>query len=105
MSVQTGIFRIDGMPVRREDVTHLLAGLQGRGPDYCAVFSDGEIGIGFRGLHLSPEDKDDQPVQSICGAVLTFDGRLDNRSEIGMLTSVPRVADVTDAQLVLHAFV
>jgi asparagine synthase (glutamine-hydrolysing) len=102
MSVQTGTLRFDHCPVSRAEVAFLLQGLEERAPDYAGIHVSGSIGLGFRGFNISPEDGGDQPMAGLTGAVLTFDGRLDNRDDLIRLLDVRGLA--SDARLALAAF-
>lgn len=104
MSVQTGIFHLEGQLACHGEVTHLLHGTEERGPDYMNVQVTGSIGMGFRGFHIAPEDRDDQPLTGCGESVITFDGRLDNREELARRLGLLHVANLSDAALVLSAF-
>lgn len=78
MSVQTGIYCFDNTEVSRLDVEYLLGGLEERGPDYSGIFIRGSLGIGYRGFLITPDEQMNQPLVRDT-AILTFDGRLDDR--------------------------
>jgi asparagine synthase (glutamine-hydrolysing) len=102
MSVQAGTLRFDHYPVSRAEVAFLLQGLEERAPDYAGIHVSGSIGLGFLGFNISPEDGRDQPMAGLTGAVVTFDGRLDNRDDLIRLLDVRGLA--SDARLTLAAF-
>src|SRR5437764_9397168 len=77
MSVQAGILSLQNRHISPHELEFLLFGLEERSPDYSDMVISRSVGMAFRGLLLSPEDKHDQPLQSASGALLTFDGRLD----------------------------
>jgi asparagine synthase (glutamine-hydrolysing) len=83
MSAQFGIWNFDGMPpscVHIEKAASLLASY---GPDGGGSFSDSGVTIIYRGFHNTRVSHGEaQPHVSRSGAVLTWDGRLDNRTEL-----------------------
>ena len=53
------------------------------GPDSDEEYSEGSVRILYRAFHTTEEScRETQPHISRCGAVVTWDGRLDNRSEL-----------------------
>jgi len=83
MSVQYGVWNFDGQaldPHYLENVNTLLAPY---GPDSAKTYSTGEVNILFRAFHTTKEShREIQPYVSSMGAVMTWDGRLDNREEL-----------------------
>ena len=72
----------------------MLAPISHRGPDGMDVWIEGSVGLGSALLKVVPESKGEvQPYVHTSGAVLVFDGRLDNRAE---LLSVLRGASDVD---------
>lgn len=104
MSVQTGTMSFDSRNISRSEIEFLLHDLEERGPDYSGIYIAGPVGMGFRGALIAPEDKNDQPIFGGSGVVLTFDGRLDCRSEVVSRLCVPGAAAMSDAALVLLAY-
>jgi len=59
--------------------------------------------MGFRGLLITPQDKNNQPVHSNCAAI-TFDGRLDQRTALATEIAGSQHTMASDAELVLAAY-
>ncbi len=106
MSGILGVWNLDGRPVERELLDKMAATMAHRGPDGCFVWSDGSIGLACQQLKVSPESLNEtQPLVGSTGAVLVWDGRLDNREEI--LADLPDrtiPANAPDPELVLAAY-
>jgi asparagine synthase (glutamine-hydrolysing) len=105
MSVQFGRWNFDGQPVDRgylEKVSPLLAPY---GPDGAGSYSKGNISILYRAFHTTKESRrESQPHLASSGAILTWDGRLDNREElIGQLGDLV-TAHSTDLDIVSAAY-
>lgn len=105
MSVQFGIWNCrgaadaDGKAISK--VRELLAP---HGPDGVSGFSRREVAISYFGFHTTQTSRHErQPLVSPSGAVLTWDGRLDNSRELiselnrGPLNDLPDIAVVAAA--------
>jgi asparagine synthase (glutamine-hydrolysing) len=105
MSGITGIWNLDGAPVAGEVLSAMSARLRHRGRDGEAHRIDAAVGFSCQHLWVAPEDHGEhQPLVAAgrSGAMLAFDGRLDNRGE---LISLLRVSPgLSDARLVLAAY-
>jgi asparagine synthase (glutamine-hydrolysing) len=104
VSIQTGLYNFDGRPATHEDIAFLLTALESSCPDYAHIQLAKSLGMGFMGALLTPEDQPDQPITGADNLVMTFDGRLDNRAELLLLTGLGSNARVSDARLVLSVF-
>ncbi|MCU1301777.1 MAG: Asparagine synthetase [Candidatus Sulfotelmatobacter sp.] len=104
MSIQAGIRYFNARYVSRPEIEFLLQGLEHRGPDYFRVHLAKSVGMGFRGLLIAPEDREDQPLVGLSGSVVSFDGRLDNREEIASRVGVRLGSEVSDGMLVTAAY-
>ena len=60
--------------------------------------------MGFRGLLIAPEDREDQPLVGHSGSVITFDGRLDNREEVASRLGLTVTTAISDALLALLSY-
>jgi asparagine synthase (glutamine-hydrolysing) len=101
MSVQFGKCNFDGKPVNPEDLDPVRAVLTPYGPDGERYICNDNLAIIYRAFHTTKEShRETQPHISKSGAVITWDGRLDNREElIDQLNGrVPR--EPTDLELV-----
>lgn len=83
MSGIVGVWNLDGEPVEREVLARMSATLAHRGPDGEKLWTDGPVGLACQLLRVTPESATEtQPLVGSSGAVVVFDGRLDNREEL-----------------------
>lgn len=83
MSAFAGILNFDGAPVGRRVLEELARSLARLGPDGGGYKQCENVGVVFRAFHTDSESKlARQPLVSIHGHILTWDGRLDNRLEL-----------------------
>ncbi|MBI4382317.1 MAG: hypothetical protein HY574_14160 [candidate division NC10 bacterium] len=107
MSGIVGIWNLDGRPVEEGVLTGMSATLAHRGPDGEGLWMQGSAGLACRLLRVTPEaTTETQPLVHVSGAVLVFDGRLDNREELlASLTASPSISpESPDPGLVLAAY-
>lgn len=108
MSGIAGIYQLDGRPANTELIKQMIRSLAHRGPDAAGNWHDGAIALAHCMLHTTPESLlEVQPLQDETGdAVIIFDGRIDNRSDLkALLLSKGFAARTdTDAELVLEAY-
>ncbi len=101
---QCGFLRFDGKEASRAEMAEVLG-------EYCDVEAethgehlDGSLGMAYRGVRITcEEDGEKQPLQD-SPFVVTFDGRLDNREEVGSYAGMSSVNGVSDPALVLAVF-
>lgn len=83
MSAQFGRWDIDGRPADQDYLAKAGEMLAPYGPDGGGAYIKDNVGILFRAFHTTKESrKETQPWVIPSGAVLTWDGRLDNREEL-----------------------
>jgi asparagine synthase (glutamine-hydrolysing) len=83
MGVQFGTCNFDGKPVDPQDLDQVRPVLAPYGPDGEGWICRDNFGILFRAFHTTKESRSEaQPLVSKSGAVITWDGRLDNREEL-----------------------
>jgi asparagine synthase (glutamine-hydrolysing) len=83
MSVQFGRWNFEGQPLAPEYAEKVSAALAPYGPDSDESYSNGGLQILYRAFHTTKESRrETQPHVSPSGAVITWDGRLDNRAEL-----------------------
>jgi len=83
MSVQFGRWDFEGQPPAPDYIEKVSAALAPYGPDSDESYSNGGIRILYRAFHTTKESRrETQPHVSPSGAVITWDGRLDNRTEL-----------------------
>src|SRR5712691_5792480 len=89
MSVQFGRWNFEGQPPEAEYIEKVNATLAPYAPDGNETYAHGGVKILYRAFHTTKESHHEvQPHVSASGAVITWDGRLDNRAElIGELCS------------------
>ncbi len=107
MSGILGIWNRDGRPVDRSELLRLRARLAHRGGDADGVDIRGSAGFACCLSRITPEAvTETQPLVSSSGAVLVFDGRIDNREELlALLEPIATVSvDSSDSALVLAAY-
>ena len=83
MSVQFGRWNFEGQPPTLEYIEKVSATLAPYGPDSDESYSNGGLRILYRAFHTTKESRrETQPHISLSGAVITWDGRLDNRTDL-----------------------
>jgi len=99
MSVQFGIWNCDGRPVDPAVIAKARLMLTPYGPDDSGLYCENYLGILYCAFHTTEESsRQTQPLALPSGALLVWDGRLDNRTElVGDLngTLTPFSADVS----------
>lgn len=103
--MQFGRSNFDGQSVDPQYVDKVNALLSPYGPDGCSSYSVPGTSILYLAFHTTRESRrEKQPLLCASGAVITWDGRLDNRSElIGELAGVLNGSS-TDAEIVAAAY-
>src|SRR6266568_2432381 len=83
MSVQFGRWNFEGQPPDPDYIEKVIATLAPYGPDSDESYSKDGVRILYRAFHTTKESRrETQPHISSSGAVITWDGRLDNRAEL-----------------------
>src|SRR6266849_6700258 len=107
MSGIVGMWNLDGRPVEHAVLTALSAPMAHRGPDGEGRWVQGPVGLACQLFRVTPESATEtQPLVGSSGAVLVFDGRLDNREDLlaSLKTSQGVRPDSPDPALVLGAY-
>jgi asparagine synthase (glutamine-hydrolysing) len=107
MSGIVGIWNLDGRPAEPEVLARMSATLAHRGPDGEERSIEGPVGLACQLFRVTPESAEEkQPLVGSSGAVLVFDGRLDNREELlaTLRDSRPVSASSPDPVLVLATY-
>ncbi len=105
MSIQFGIWNLDGRPVEPVDLDRAAMSFAPYGCDGARSFLNGNVGILFRSFHATKESRTEtQPHVSTSGLVLTWDGRLDNRAELIRDLSPDVSLASTDVEIVAAAY-
>jgi asparagine synthase (glutamine-hydrolysing) len=105
MSVQFGRWSFDGLPPARDYVEKVCGILTSYGPDGSDSYSAGGLNILYRAFHTTKEARHErQPYISKSGAVITWDGRLDNRTELIHQLKGTLTTNSTDVSVVAAAY-
>jgi len=83
MSILFGSWHFDGRPSDPDEVTAVRSALSACGVDCVDFYSQPGITVSFGAFYTTPESRlERQPHILPSGAVLTWDGRLDNRQDL-----------------------
>jgi len=105
VSVQYGEWNFDERPPDREQLNRAAAMLVPYGPDGESNYVNGGVGIVFRAFCTSRESRSEtRPLCLRSGAILTWDGRLDNREELLRKFHDILETNATDAAIVAAAY-
>jgi asparagine synthase (glutamine-hydrolysing) len=105
MSVQFGKWNFSGEPSAPDDLERVHRTFLPYGPDGGNTYSGGGASILYRAFHTTKESRSEtQPLVLSCGAVLTWDGRLDNRAELLNLLDGGLLNAATDVSIVAAAY-
>jgi asparagine synthase (glutamine-hydrolysing) len=105
MSAQYGKCNFDGTPVDPKSISQARLLLAPHGPDIEGSFYKTNVSILYRGFHTTKESHyEAQPHILPSGAVLTWDGRLDNRHELVRCLEGQLGNCATDVSIVAAAY-
>jgi len=105
MSVQAGVWNLDGEPIDRDSLVKISHSLTEYGPDGEATYFDHSVGLLYRPFHTTSESRlEHQPHISDTGKVMTWDGRLDNRDDLIAQVHDYLLDDHSDVAIVQAAF-
>src|SRR5579884_798472 len=104
MKLQIGVLYLDGRQAGPSDLYRLLGEFDGRSFETTGEVIDGPLAMVYRGDRITyEEDSEIQPFK-LGPYILAWDGRLDNREELGNRLSLRRLETVPDPEIVLRAF-
>src|SRR5947209_6764856 len=84
MSGIGAVLSLDGSAIPQSEVERMANVLKPYGPDRQKILARGSCAFAFCLHHFTPEDFfEQQPIQFANRFVMLFDGRIDNRSELG----------------------
>src|SRR6266516_1578360 len=98
---------LDGSGVPRSDVERMANVLKPYGPDRQKILTRGNAAFVFCLQKLTPEDSFEvQPLLLANRFVMLFDGRVDNRSELGNIldVSISELSSMPDSMIVIRLF-
>jgi asparagine synthase (glutamine-hydrolysing) len=105
MSVQFGSWNFAGQPPAEDYIEKVGATLAPYGPDSNESYSKNGIRILYRAFHTTKESRrETQPHISSSGSVITWDGHLDNRTELISELRDSLACDSTDVVIVAAAY-
>src|SRR2546429_516608 len=105
MSVQFGRWNFEGQPPGPDYVEKVSAALAPYGRDSNETYCKGGVHILYRAFRTTTEShRETQPHISPSGAVITWDGRLDNRAELISELRNVLAFDSTDVAIVAAAY-
>lgn len=105
MSVQFGRWNYDGQPMERDYLEKAAKMLAPYGPDAEGTNIKDTVGILFHAFHTTRESRrESQPHVTPSGAVLSWDGRLDNRTELTGQLREDLKCESTDVAIVAAAY-
>jgi asparagine synthase (glutamine-hydrolysing) len=105
MSVQFGRWHFEGQLPTPDYIEKVNATLAPYGPDSNESYSEGGVSILYHAFHTTKESRrEKQPHISSSGAVITWDGRLDNRAELISQLRDSVTCDSADIAIVAAAY-
>jgi asparagine synthase (glutamine-hydrolysing) len=105
MAVQFGTWNFDGGPVNALTIDAVRPLLATHGPDGESHYKGGGIRILYGSFRTTPESHwEEQPYTSASGAVITWDGRLDNRKEMVAALKMSPSTVIPDIKIVAAAY-
>src|SRR6266567_9206518 len=105
MSVQFGRWNFDGKPIDADYVDKFHSATAPFAPDGGGYYSRDNVFIGYRAFHTTKEShREKQPHTTPSGAVIAWDGRLDNRSDLISELRVVPAESSTDLDIVAAAY-
>jgi asparagine synthase (glutamine-hydrolysing) len=105
MSVQAGVWNLDGSQLDEEFLGGISKAIADYGPDGEFSHFSGSLGMIYRPFHTTAESRlECQPHHSARENILTWDGRLDNRNELMADLASDLGPNHTDVGIVAAAF-
>ena len=105
VSVQFGRWHFESQPAAADYLEKVGGVLTPYGPDGRSSYSKGGVDILYFAFHTTKESRlEIQPHLLKSGAVITWDGRLDNRGELIGLLGAPLALEVSDLSIVATAY-
>ena len=105
MSAQFGRWNFDNQPVDPDYLEKVKALLTPYGPDSTGSYTKNGAGILYHAFSTTGEShRETQPLLTLSGAILTWDGRLDNRGELIDQFQDILTSNATDVSIVATAY-
>lgn len=104
MSAQFGRSNFGGEPVDQTYLQRVKSVISSYGPDDCSSYATDNTSILYCAFHTTKESRREQQPHTLgTGALITWDGRLDNRVELAADLECSQV-DAADVEIVATAF-
>jgi asparagine synthase (glutamine-hydrolysing) len=105
MSIQFGRWNMDGKPVDRSYLEKVKPVIAPYGPDDGGSYNKTNTCILYRAFHTTKESRrESQPHVTDLGAIITWDGRLDNRADLILHLRDRVTISSTDVSIVAAAY-
>jgi len=105
VSVQFGRWNFDDAPPDRKYIESVARLLVPYGPDGQNFYCEGGLNIVYGAFHTTIEAQGEaQPLRSTSGALITWDGRLDNRNDLSQQLRCNLEGDCPDVLMVATAY-
>ena len=107
MSGIAAVVSLDGSDVPRSEIERMANALKPYGPDRQKILMLGNAAFVFCLHKFTPEDSfERQPLLFADRFIMLFDGRIDNRSELGEMLGIPasELYSIPDSMVVLRLF-
>lgn len=105
MSVQFGAWNFDGAPIDQSYLERATVMISPHGPDADGSYMEKNISIHYHAFHTTSESRrESQPHAAASGAVITWDGRLDNRTDLIRQFKDVLTTNSTDASIVAATY-
>jgi asparagine synthase (glutamine-hydrolysing) len=104
MSILFGIRQAEGHAVEERQLQRMALATARYAPDGTFLKVNGRVGMGLQPYHTHLRSNlESQPIENERGDMLTFDGRLDNASELCAFLGL-RHEETPDSSIVLESF-
>ena len=103
----SGILKLDGDRVERDQLSRMIATLRHRGPDASGVHTGGAVGLAHARLSIIDLQGGAQPMSTTDGRLwITFNGEIFNYIELReeLLSKGHRFATRSDTEVILNAY-
>ena len=104
MSIIFGVRGVEGDSIQEQYLTQLGHATERYTPNGTTLLIKGPVGMGFQSYPTHERSNlESQPATGLDGAMLTFDGRLDNRKELQRMLGIDG-DETADSRIALSAF-
>ncbi|MCU1302292.1 MAG: Asparagine synthetase [Candidatus Sulfotelmatobacter sp.] len=104
MKLQLGLLQRDGRPATVDDLATVLGPFVTWDAETRGEIVDGPLAMAYRGDRITWEEENEVQPYKWGACITTFDGRLDNREELGIRLGLPDLPNVPDPVIVAKAY-